>query len=865
MVTIEKTEKLAHFDKETHSSQPLIEHLVNTANSSRSIGQKINFAKTSFLLGILHDIGKADPLFQDYLQSEKKNMRVVHSTVGACILYKYWKNIDEINVFKSDKGRMQSFRRYLEICMYVIEAHHGLFDIIGKKQKLTEEKHVYECTVNTIFSRLEDYINDKKYSYQEVEEFLENIVEPTIAKEFNDEFTCMEQFVISAFDEYVSFEEIFEKYWLSIESSEHDLFNSSEDETVILKFLERNFFDAMLIRLLLSILKTEDIKDTINAYDMIILNEDESKISDLKKEYLQKIELEYEKYSNLDNCDNPINYIRNKIAESAKDRGMSDDSGIYKLDVPTGSGKTKSAIRYAMHQMTNKSKDRFFYITAFLSVLEQNASEIKAILGEKGVIEHHSNIIGSNKDGRAELETSDMEDLDYAKHQYLLDTWDSPVVLSTMVQFFQTLLKGRSENIRRFASLINSVIVIDEVQSLPIEVMYFFNLIMNFLKNVMNCNVILCTATQPLYDYQGIKHRMSYGSKEVNDNCDIVKLRYEELEVFKRCNVKLFKDNENANDFASIEEVKEAIIDRGDKSILAVVNIKKTARNIFKAIKEVNTGREVYHLSTSMCPAHRKAVLAMMKKSLSMGRNIICVSTQLIEAGVDLDFNVVIRSYAGMDSIVQAIGRCNREGLITDGGEVILVNFSEDIESTSRIQGVGDKKEVTTNILRQTVGEIDLEKLSVAFFTAYYQMAANKTNRMEYPAGKDEPTLFNVMTNPHIGGNVNGSIFSKLKTVADKFNLISDDTDGVIVPYGDGEKKIYQLTSLLDKRFIEADDYIVIKRLLKELQPYTINIYKNSNLTEYVESFLDGDIKVLKPGYYNAEYGAAEEMNMLIM
>lgn len=789
---------LAHFDKERDLSQNLIEHLVNTSQTSKSIGEKINFPLTSFLLGILHDIGKADPLFQDYLQSENKNLRVVHSTVGASILYKYWKNADKITIFNSEKEKIQSFRRYLEICMYVIEAHHGLFDIIDERQKLTEEKYVYKCTVNTIFSRIEDYISDKKYSYKEIEKFIENTVEPVIAIEFGNQFNSIEQLAISGFNEYINFEKTFENYWLSVKRSEDGLLSSTDAEARTLKFLERNFFDAMLIRLLLSILKTADIRDTINAYDIIIPEENESEIFNLKKEYLQKIELEYKKYSNLDNCENPINEIRNKIAELAKKRGMTDDSGIYRLDVPTGSGKTKSAVRYALQQMENKSKDKFFYITAFLSVLEQNASEVKEVLGEKGIIEHHSNIVGYNKEDIVELETSDMEDMDYAKYQYLLDTWDSPVVLSTMVQFFQTLLKGRSENIRRFASLINSVIIIDEVQSLPIEVMYFFNLIMNFLKNVMNCNVVLCTATQPLYDYQGIKHKISYGSKALNDDGDIVKLSNEELKVFKRCNVKLFKDNEKKNDFASIDEVKETILDRSDKSILTIVNTKKTALNIFKSIKESSPGREVYHLSTSMCPAHRKAVLDMMKKSLNEGMNIICVSTQLIEAGVDLDFNVVIRSYAGMDSVVQAIGRCNREGLMTDGGEVILVNFSEDIEPTSRIQGVGDKKEVTSNILRQTVGEIDLDKLSIDFFTSYYQIAANKTNRMEYPVGRDAPTLFKEMTNPHVGdSNISGSVFSKLKTVADRFNLINDDTYGVIVPYKDGENKLHRLTSLL--------------------------------------------------------------------
>src|SRR5699024_7601259 len=179
-------------------------------------------------------------------------------------------------------------------------------------------------------------------------------------------------------------------------------------------------------------------------------------------------------------------------------RGKKDGPGIYQLNLPTGAGKTLISLRYSMHQLNEQNKSRFIYITPFLSVLEQNADEIKNILKDKDIIEHHSNVIKEKSD-----ENENIENLDSKRKvfdEFLIDTWDSPIVLSTMVQFFQPLFKGKPANIRRFASLINSVIVLDEVQSLPVTVTHIFNLTMNFISQVMGSTIIMCTATQPMYN-----------------------------------------------------------------------------------------------------------------------------------------------------------------------------------------------------------------------------------------------------------------------------------------------------------------------------------------------------------------------------
>ena len=526
--------------------------------------------------------------------------------------------------------------------------------------------------------------------------------------------------------------------------------------------------------------------------------------------------------------------------------------------------------------MDDKSKNRFVYITAFLSVLEQNAGEIKTMIGEDGVLEHHSNVDlfhGADKYNKGSFD--EKEDIEYVQRSFIVDSWDSPVVLTTMVQFFNTLFKGKSANLRRFSSLINSVIVIDEVQSLPIEVMYFFNLTMNFLRNVMNCTVVLCTATQPIYDDKSIRHKLQYGSlSEENKNADLILLSQEDRKCFDRYSVKKFKDrtvDSLENSHTSIEEVSQFVFENREKSILIVVNTKAAAGSIVRSIDALNIPEsDVYYLTTNLCPAHRKNIILEIKERLSLGDKIICVSTQLIEAGVDVDFELVMRSYAGLDSIVQVAGRCNREGTLPNGGEVILFNPDEGIEHTKRILGIADKKKITEEILAQRHGEIQLGSLVEEFYTSYYFNEADSSNRMEYRLKNDESSLFDLFIKG--GGivktdikNETGSLRGRLREVADKFQLISDDTEGVFVFYEDGIEDLNDLLRIAEQRVISSQDWLKIKQLIRKLQPYSINIYQSNKLNEFVDSYLNGSIKVLQNDHYNERFGASEEIDFLII
>ena len=529
------------------------------------------------------------------------------------------------------------------------------------------------------------------------------------------------------------------------------------------------------------------------------------------------------------------------------DRGRVDESGIYKLDIATGAGKTLLSMLYATNQMKYKSKKRFFYITAFLSVLEQNANEVKEVLKDKSILEYHSNIVDQSSFNNANNESTD-ESKDKMCREYLIQSFDAPVVLTTLVQFINTLFKGKSANIRRFSSLINSVIILDEVQSLPIEMTYLFNLAMNFISSVMKANIVLSTATQPKYDENNIKYRINYA-----DKANLVKLSQNQAKPFKRTKVYNFNEGKKS----SLKDIKLEILSYKNDSFLTILNTKKAARKLYEMlIEDTGNAEDIYLLNTDFCPEHRKDILDEIKLKLSEGTAVKLVATQLIEAGVNVDFKRLIRSYAGIDSIIQAIGRCNRYGLQKEG-IVNLVNVGFE-ENLNYLESIGYKKDITEIILNNKSGEIDIDELNDEFFARYY---TKYESLMAYPLGKDMPSAFDLLSDNLDSIRKKTEEFpvirQSFKTAADNINLIKNDTKAMIVCYknpktGKSNEKKYDTL----KKLLENEDNIIynlskIKSLLREMQSYTINVYENDKLNDFIYSYMDGDILLLKKEYYN--------------
>lgn len=795
----------AHFNAETQKKQTLEQHAFNVALKASKDAMSIGQGDILFLLGLYHDLGKADPLFQEKL-FYKPLLQVDHSYAGAKYLYGMTKQLFSKTVFSN-----REFLLFQETVAYVIAAHHGMYDIPFEAGE-DARKFGFNKTFHRIMQTREQYAfsTDVLQYTRQLEQSLHDYG-------------------------YKDLHNLLEKAWQNYQALWEKL--SPQDES------EEAFYAGCMVRLYLSLLKNADILDTINAYDLILKPHSPIENQVLIKNYHQSVE---DLYASFGQPKTELNRIRTAIAKRVKTHGAMDKTGIYRLNLPTGAGKTNLSLRYATQQMIQQGKRRFFYMTPFLSVLEQNASAIKRVLGEEGVLEHHSNVI------REESKDEEGDEKSTLLFDYLLDSWDNPVVLTSMVQFFQTLFKTKSSNIRRFSSLIDSVVILDEVQSLPIEVTTLFNLMLNFLSQIMNATVVLCTATQPTYGSEEIRHRLSYAK-----NADIVTVSAEEQEIFTRTELWKFKEE---NGKTNLFEVADFVL-ADDMSTLIILNTKKSVASLYNLLKE-QTNRPLYQLSTNMCPQHRLDIIKEIKEQLKEDVPLICVSTQLIEAGVDVDFEQVIRSYAGIDSIVQASGRCNREGK-RDKGRVTLVNLIDTEENLSRLKEIKNKKTATEMIITQQQSPIDVGALNDRFFEKYY---ANHKNAMDYPI-KDNETGYDYLSrNTFAGSKTKSFLRQSFKTAGENIDLIKDDSVSVLVSYGEGKGKIAELEDLLTGTdYPTSQEWGEIKQLLKDLQLCTVNLRNGDELLNATRCYLDGQILILQEEYYDGVVGVKKEAASFIL
>lgn len=771
---------LAH--KDGDRIQTLTEHSYDVATLARDEASTINQGHVLFLLGLYHDLGKADRKFQEKL-TNNPDRHVDHSYAGALYLCTKISQQKRHSVFS-------------EIIAYVIAAHHGLFDIYTDIKEYDTNNHL----LKRFNERNNLHYDDDIIPYAE---HLEKKL---------------------SFHGYDSLEDLIDKAYNDYQNSRKHL---DTDDPV-----ENAYYDGCYVRMYLSFLKNADIFDTINAYDTIIRKRPALDRDDLNRLYYKKIEKLYKQFQT---PTTPINNVRTSLAEAIKERGDNDPAGIYRLNLPTGAGKTNLSMRYAAHQLIHQNKSRFIYTAPFLSILEQNAQAIRQVMGDEGVTEHHSNVIDNTKND------------DSTFQRYCTDTWDDQIILTTSVQFFQTLFKPRANNIRRFAHLANSVLILDEVQSLPVEVTYLFNLMANFMANIMQTTLVLCTATQPAYDFTGLKYPIHYAK-----NADLVTMTPNERKLFERTIIQKM----NGDDYSSIEDIVKHTL-KDDVSTLLIFNTKKTVDKIYEQLHQ-QTNRKCYYLTTNMCAQHRLDKLAEIKKDLANNEPIIVVSTQLIEAGVDVDFEKVIRSYAGIDSLVQANGRCNREGMRTTKGQLWLVRLTDEDENTNPLKGLNQKKQTTVNVLFQKPSPLNLEALNDFFYKRYY---ADNEKDMSYNITNNNTALDKLSLNTDARLNDGLLLHQDFKSAGQAIDLINDTSQTVIVPYGNTEKDLKILKGLCSLENLTASQLGYLKGLVKKLQRYTITMRnpEENGATRY------GDIYILSDDYYTSNKGLIETPSTFIL
>jgi CRISPR-associated endonuclease/helicase Cas3 len=339
--------------------------------------------------------------------------------------------------------------------------------------------------------------------------------------------------------------------------------------------------------------------------------------------------------------------------------------GLFSLTVPTGGGKTLSGLAFALAHAKANDLRRIIYVVPYLSILDQNARVIRDALGiatdELAILEHHS-LADPGKPSSSEIIRSgnDAEESSPEDTARRAENWDAPVVITTNVMFFESLFSNQPRRCRKLHNIARSVIFLDECQNIPPNLIAPTMAMLKQLVEVLGCTVVLATATQPALDHPDLKESALSNVQE------IVPKRLELFSRLKRVRIEWPKPGETI-DWPTI-----SLRMRATSASLCVVNSRRAARELFDEIRQHEPG-DAFHLSTSMCPAHRLMVLNEVRRRLEAGLPCWLVSTQLIEAGVDVDFPAVFRELGPFDSIIQAAGRCNREGKLTGLGGLLVV------------------------------------------------------------------------------------------------------------------------------------------------------------------------------------------------
>ncbi len=347
-----------------------------------------------------------------------------------------------------------------------------------------------------------------------------------------------------------------------------------------------------------------------------------------------------------------VNKARSEVLRACRS-AAEDRPGIFSLTVPTGGGKTLSSMSFALRHTKHHGLRRIIVVIPYTSIIEQNAEEYRNALGAENVIEHHSNLNPETREARYG------DDL-VRRHELACENWDAPVVVTTTVQFFESLFSNHPSRCRKLHNIARSVVILDEVQTLPEQFLVPIVDALNELVSNYGCSIVLSTATPPAL---AARNSFPAGLRNVRP------IITAPLALFQRLSRVSYTWPAADDKPAGWDELAAELAD--EPQVLVVVHRRKDARELATQLGARTDNDSAVHLSALMCPAHRSAVLKQVNATLLTGAPCRLVSTQLIEAGVDIDFPVVYRALAGLDSVVQAAGRCNREGRLARGRVVV--------------------------------------------------------------------------------------------------------------------------------------------------------------------------------------------------
>lgn len=564
---------------------------------------------------------------------------------------------------------------------------------------------------------------------------------------------------------------------------------------------------AFWTRMMFSCLVDADYINTEMFYNKTN-NENHNKID--FNEMLDKLQKEIDKFPE----DTDIKFIRNQFRKKALAH-IKNQNDIYFFNIPTGAGKTLISMEFALNRAIHSKKDKIIYVIPFTSIIEQNAKVFKDILGEENILEHHSNFDINSIDS---ITTQIKEKL-----MKSTENWSADIIVTTNVQFFESIYSNKNSKLRKLHNITNSVIVFDEIHMLPNK---FFQPCLEAIKILTqryNCEAIFMSATMP--NFNRWLEEFQCGGMKTLDLIQDKSLFYK----FKRCKI------ENLGQ-KSIDFMLNKIIE--GENALIVVNKKMTARVLYNKLKE--TDYTVYHLSTYMTHYDREKTIAKVRNSLDNNEEFYLISTSLIEAGVDLDFDVVFRELAGLENLLQTVGRCNREGK-KDSAISYSFSFEED-EFSMKNNDIKIKQSFTENVFEK-FEDITSEEAINYYFDKLYEYWKNDMDIMNF----SKAISSNCCNNMGFGYD--------FKSYGEQFKFIDDNTISVII------KPTYSVQDIKIFNSLEKLDYIN-KDIKRKLQKYSVSLreYEFENLqNQGVIGEVNGLFFLIDADYYNDNIGIVFE------
>ena len=737
----------------TSEWQSLPDHALNVARLAKSHAEKFGAGDLAEIAGLLHDIGKHSDEFQRKLTGAAT--RVDHSTAGARIVAERFQHLAPLN----------------QLIAYAIAGHHaGLANGMGESRSLKGR------------------LDATKYTIPAIDGWDHGIKLPASAQ-------------IPA------------------------LVPHSDSK---IRSQRAGFCLSTLTRMIFSALVDADRLDTEEFYRKAEGKPESERgqwrslpvLKQALDQYMAKKVAEVALPSEHPG-QNKVNVERASILTAARLRAL-DAQGLFSMTVPTGGGKTLASLTFALDHAVAHGLDRVIYVIPFTSIIEQTAKVFRDALWPDlagHIIEHHSAFredealtamewAQGKGGGESSLQAGE-------RLRLATENWDAPIIVTTAVQFFESLFSNRPSRCRKLHSIARSVVILDEAQTLPLTLLRPCVAVLDELARNYRTSIVLCTATQPALEATRPDGRpgLDGGLIDVREIVEDPKRLYEAMQ---RVTV---KPPCKLTDGELVQRLKQ------HQQVLCIVGTRNHARELFDALKQA-TPDHVFHLSALMCPAHRSAKLAEIRAALKAGPCRV-VATTVIEAGVDIDFPVVYRAMAGLDSIAQAAGRCNREGRRTRKESIVQLF---EIEDRKPIRELRANEEVAREVLRKH-GE---DPLCLAAIEAYFdQLYWRKLQGR----GEDGLDKHGIIASLNVQAREGWLPF---EDVARAFQMIDSAMEPVIIPYNDDVRKFVAKLALTDD----------IRTVARKLQPYIVNVPR----AKFAELRQAGSIQPAHPWRYDEQF-----------